>query len=71
LAPQKQKTTWDLFGEKKMHDPHELRNLSRECRERAKSSIEPEVIEQLRRWAVELADAADEIERECTRRVSG
>ena len=46
-----------------MHDPREFRDLARKCRERAKCSMEPDVIEQLRRWATELADAADEIER--------
>ena len=44
-------------------DPQEFRVLARRCRERAKSSIDPAAIEQLRRWAVELADTADEIER--------
>jgi hypothetical protein len=47
-----------------MHDPQELRSLARRCRRRARSSIDPEVIIQLRSWAVELADAADEIERD-------
>jgi hypothetical protein len=46
-----------------MREPQELRNLARCCRERAKTSIEPAVIAQLRLWAVELADTADEIER--------
>jgi hypothetical protein len=46
-----------------MRDPHEVRDLARECRERAKTAIEPEVIDQLRLWAVELADQADDIER--------
>ena len=46
-----------------MHDPQEVRNLSRECRERAKTAIEPDVIDQLRIWTVELADEADEMER--------
>jgi hypothetical protein len=46
-----------------MRDPQEARNLARECRERAKTAIEPDVIEQLQVWAVELADQADEIER--------
>ena len=45
-------------------DPQELRELARRCRERAKFSIDAAAIEQLRRWAVELADAADESERE-------
>jgi hypothetical protein len=47
-----------------MRDPQELRSLARRCRRRARSSIDPEVIVQLRSWAVELADAADEIERD-------
>jgi hypothetical protein len=46
-----------------MRDPQKLRNLARRCLELAKSSVEPEVIEQLRCWAIELADAADEVER--------
>jgi hypothetical protein len=46
-----------------MRDPHEVRGLARECRERAKTAIEPDVIDQLRLWAVELADQADDIER--------
>ena len=46
-----------------MRDPHEARDLARECRERAKTAIEPDVIDQLRLWAVELADQADDIER--------
>ncbi len=46
-----------------MRDPHEVRDLARECRERAKTAIEPDVIDQLRLWAVELADQADDIER--------
>ena len=46
-----------------MREPQELGNLARCCCERAKTSIEPAVIAQLRLWAVELADTADEIER--------
>jgi hypothetical protein len=46
-----------------MRDPLELRELARRCQERTKSSLDPAAIEQLRRWAVELAYAADEIER--------
>ncbi len=42
-----------------MHDPKKLRKLARKCRESAQSSTDPEAIEQLRCWAVELADAAD------------
>lgn len=46
-----------------MHDPKEFRDLARRCRERAKHSLNPDAVSQLRRWAAELADAADEIER--------
>ena len=52
-----------MFGRRRMRDPHEVRDLARECRERAKTAIEPDVIDQLRLWAVELADEADDIER--------
>lgn len=45
-----------------MRDPQELRHLARSCRDLAKSSIDPEVSEQLRLWALELADEADETE---------
>jgi hypothetical protein len=45
-----------------MHDPERLRDLARKCREHAKSTVDPEAIEQLRRWAVELADEADKAE---------
>lgn len=46
-----------------MHDPKELRDLARKCRQRANSTFNPTVTEQLRCWAAELADAADAIER--------
>ena len=46
-----------------MRDPQECRSLSRKCRERAKTAIDRDIIDQLRLWAVELADQADEIER--------
>lgn len=42
-----------------MRDPAKLRRLARKCRERAHSSTDDAAIEQLHRWAVELADAAD------------
>jgi hypothetical protein len=45
-----------------MHNPQDLRSLSRECRERAKTALEPEVIVQLRLWAIELAVEADDVE---------
>lgn len=46
-----------------MRDPQEFRSLARSCRERAKCSIDPDAIEQLRLWALELADEADAAER--------
>ena len=46
-----------------MRDPQEARDLARECRERAKTAIKQDVIDQLRIWAVDLADEADDLER--------
>ena len=45
-----------------MHDPHSLRKQARKCRALSKAAIEPEVIEQLRVWAAELADEAEQME---------
>jgi hypothetical protein len=45
-----------------MHDPRSLREQARRCRALAKTAVEPEVIEQLRVWAVELAEEADKAE---------
>ena len=46
-----------------MRDPDYLREQARRCRVRLKTAVEPEVIAQLRVWAVELADQAGEAER--------
>ena len=46
-----------------MQDPQGFRDLAKKCRERQKAAMEPDVIDQLRLWAVELADRADEVER--------
>jgi hypothetical protein len=46
-----------------MQDPNHLREQARRCRSLAKSAIEPELIEQLRVWSIELADEADAAER--------
>jgi hypothetical protein len=46
-----------------MHDPQDLRGLARKCRKMTKPSLQPIVNEQLRLWAAELVDYADEIER--------
>jgi hypothetical protein len=46
-----------------MQNANYLRELPRQCRARSKDAIEPEVIEQLRVWAVDFADEADGAER--------
>ena len=45
-----------------MHDPNSLREQARKCRVLSRAAIEPEVSEQLRIWAVELAEEADHAE---------
>ena len=47
-----------------MQDANHLRDLARHCRALSKTAIEPEVIEQLRLWAVDFVDEADEEERQ-------
>jgi len=46
-----------------MRDPNHLREQAQRCRTLAKTAVEPELIEQLRLWSVELADEADAVER--------
>ena len=45
-----------------MNDPNSLREQARRCRDLSKTTLEPEVIEQLRVWAVELAEEAEQTE---------
>jgi hypothetical protein len=45
-----------------MQDPSSLREQARRCRALSKAVVEPEVIEQLRVWAVELAEEAEQAE---------
>ena len=45
-----------------MHDPNSLREQARRCRALSKTAVEPEVIEQLKVWSVELAEEADQAE---------
>ena len=45
-----------------MNDPSSLREQARRCRALSKTAVEPAVIEQLRVWAVELAEEADQAE---------
>ena len=46
-----------------MQGPHLLRQQARRCRTLLKTAVEPEVIEQLQVWSVELAEQADTMER--------
>jgi hypothetical protein len=43
--------------------PAYLRKLARRCLGLSKTAVEPEVVEQMRVWAVDLADEADRAER--------
>ena len=52
--------------EKRVRDAQYFREKARRCRALSNSAIEPEVIEQLRMWSVDLADEADEAERRAT-----
>jgi hypothetical protein len=52
-----------------MREPNNLREQARRCRVLAKTAIEPEVIEQLRVWSVELADEADAAERRAAEKI--
>jgi hypothetical protein len=45
-----------------MHDAQSLREQAKRCRTLSKNITEPEVIEQLRVWAVELAEEAEQAE---------
>jgi hypothetical protein len=45
-----------------MHDEIHLLRLARRCRDLEMTAIEPEVIEQLRIWATELAEMAEDLE---------
>lgn len=51
-----------------MRDPHYLRHQARRCVALSKTAIEPEIIEQFRVWALDLADEADEVERQAVER---
>ena len=43
-----------------MHDVNHLLGLARRCRDLEKTAIKSEVVEQLRIWATELAEMAEE-----------
>jgi hypothetical protein len=42
-----------------MKDPSYLREQAKRCRTLSKTAIEPDVIEQLRVWEIELVEEAD------------
>lgn len=46
-----------------MSVPQYFRELARRCLGLSKTALEPEVVEQMQVWAVELADEADQAER--------
>jgi len=46
-----------------MRLPDYFRQLARRCLGLSKTAVEPEVIEQMQVWAVDLADEADQAER--------
>ena len=54
--------------EKRVRDAQHFREQARRCRALSKTAIEPEVIEQLRMWSVDLVDEADEAERRAMER---
>ena len=45
-----------------MQNPNLLREQAKRCRILSKTAVEPEVIDQLRVWAAELAEEADQAE---------
>jgi hypothetical protein len=45
-----------------MPDAEFFRDKARRCRELLRVAIKPEVIEQLRRWAIEFDEEADAVE---------
>jgi len=46
-----------------MSVPDDFRRLARQCRSLSKTAAEPEIVEQMQVWAVDLADEADRAER--------
>ena len=51
-----------------MRNPNHLREQARRCRAMSKTAIEPDLIEQLRVWSIELVDEADTVERSAGRK---
>lgn len=55
-------------GELWMKDANYLREQAKRCRALSKAATDPDLIEQLGVWSIELADAADEAERRAIER---
>ena len=51
-----------------MHDANYFRGRARRCRALSKTAMYPEVIEQLRVWAADFAEEADDTERRAAER---
>jgi hypothetical protein len=51
-----------------MHDTNYFRDRAQRCRALSKTAMEPEVIEQLRVWAADFAEEADDAERHALER---
>jgi hypothetical protein len=52
-----------LFWRRVMRGPDYFRQMARRCLRLSKTTVEPELSEQMRVWAVDLADEADQVER--------
>jgi hypothetical protein len=46
--------------EERLRDANSLREQAKRCRTLSKTATEPEITEQLRAWAVELAEEAEQ-----------
>jgi hypothetical protein len=45
-----------------------FRKLARRCRALSKTAVDPELVDQMRLWAVDFADEADKVERRAVER---
>jgi len=45
-----------------------FRRLARRCRVLSKTAVDPELVDQIRLWAVDFADEADKVERRTVER---
>jgi hypothetical protein len=54
--------------EKSMKCEEYFRKLARRCRVLSKTAVDPELVDQMRLWAVDFADEADKVERRALER---